>query len=101
MRGARTTVPARPRRRLVGRRLVGRGLVGRRRSSIHEPGRGPARAGRAALLAVVVLALLAAVFVVGGGWYFSGQIRAEALTLERGPQQPPSDLEGYQRGPLT
>jgi len=75
--------------------------VGRLRLSIHAPGRGPARAGRAALLAVVVLAVLAAVFLVGGGWYFSGQIRAEALTPERGPQKLPLDIEGSQPGTIT
>ena len=45
------------------------------------------------VLAVVVA--LALVFFAGGGWYFAGQIRSEALAVEPAPRCPHIPMRGW------
>ena len=69
----------------------------RRRSTNGNLGSGRGRVA----LAVIVVAVLAVAFLVGGGWYFAGQIRSDALIPDHSPPQLPLEIRAFQSGSIT
>ena len=49
----------------------------------------------------VCLGLLLGLFYVGGGWYFSGVIREDALLIERSPPDYPIEVAAVTEDPIT